>query len=60
MAGTQVFGGRAGVLGYEGCLEAGAKCLLLGSVPDSSLSALQAFSIPLSSSWAVLVDITNF
>lgn len=60
MAVTQVSGGRASVLGWEGCLEAGAGPLHLGSVPDPSLSALQAYSIPPSSSWAVLVDTTNF
>lgn len=58
--GAQVFGGRAGVLVCEGCLEGGMGQLNLESVPDSSLSSLQGFSIPPSSSWAVLVNNTRF
>lgn len=61
MPGAQAFGGRAGVLVCEGCLEGGMGQLLsLESVPDSSLSSLQGFSIPPSSSWAVLVNNTRF
>lgn len=59
MPGAQVFGGRAGFLACEGCPEGGAGHLSLESVPDSSLSSLQGFSMPPSSSWAVLVNITD-
>lgn len=60
MTGTQVFGRRAGVLVCEGFLEGGAVRLCLESVPSCCLSSLQGFSMPPSSSWAVLVDIRNF
>lgn len=60
MPGAQDFGGRAGVLFCEGCLEGEAGPLSLESVPDYSFSSLQGFSIPHSSSWAVLVNMPNF
>ena len=40
VAGTQIFGVRADVLVCKGCLEGGAVCLHLESVPFSSLSAV--------------------